>query len=128
MRLRALRRLPVAFGWLTMRRDAATAGWMKSVLAAREPPRRRAHPATAFADRHLLFIAAERQPDVTQPCVVVWASRDRVMPGEHGRRLAELLPHGRPVEVQDSYTLIPLVQPTKLAEVIREFALASEAT
>ncbi len=50
------------------------------------------------------------------------------MPGEHGRRLAELLPHGRPVEVQDSYTLIPLVQPTKLAEVIREFALASEAT
>jgi hypothetical protein len=36
--------------------------------------------------------------------------------------------HGRLVEVQGSDTLIPLDQPTKLAEVIREFALASEAT
>ena len=50
------------------------------------------------------------------------------MPREHGRRLLELLSHGRLVEVQVSSTLIPLDQPTKLAEVIREFALASEAT
>src|SRR5258706_15539268 len=38
MRLRPLRRLPVAFGWLTMRRDAATAGCVKSVLAAENRP------------------------------------------------------------------------------------------
>jgi pimeloyl-ACP methyl ester carboxylesterase len=44
------------------------------------------------------------------------------MPPEHGRRLADLLPQGRPVEIPDSYTLIPLDQPARLAEVIREFA------
>jgi hypothetical protein len=33
MRVRALRRLPIAFGWLTMRGDEATARWMKPVLA-----------------------------------------------------------------------------------------------
>ena len=48
------------------------------------------------------------------------------MPPEHGRRLAELLPHGRLVEVADSYTLIPLDQPAELAELIREFAGAAD--
>ncbi len=32
MRLRPLRRLPIAFGWLTRRGDAATARWMKPVI------------------------------------------------------------------------------------------------
>ena len=49
MRLRPLRRLPLAFGWLTMRGDAATARWIKPVLqAARDPPR---HGASAPRDR-----------------------------------------------------------------------------
>ncbi|MEU8176667.1 hypothetical protein AB0C14_27655 [Microbispora hainanensis] len=43
------------------------------------------------------------------------------MPPEHGRRLAELLPHGQLVEVDDSYTLIPLDQPKTLARLIRDF-------
>ena len=47
------------------------------------------------------------------------------MPPEHGRRLAGLLPHARLVEVDDSYTLIPLDQPARFAQVIREFAPAS---
>src|SRR5207247_2886934 len=36
MRLRPLRRLPLAFGWLTKCGDAATAHWVKPVLAQRE--------------------------------------------------------------------------------------------
>ena len=43
------------------------------------------------------------------------------MPPEHGQRLAKLLPHGQLVEVDDSYTLIPLDQPARLAQIIREF-------
>jgi pimeloyl-ACP methyl ester carboxylesterase len=52
---------------------------------------------------------------------VVWASEDRVMPPEHGTRLAALLPAGRLAEVDDSYTLIPLDQPARLAGLIRGF-------
>ena len=40
---------------------------------------------------------------------------------EHGRRLAELLPQGRLVEIPDSYTVIPQDQPAKLAQIIRDF-------
>ncbi len=43
------------------------------------------------------------------------------MSPEHGRRLAELLPHGQLIEIADSYTLIPLDQPGELARAIRQF-------
>ncbi len=42
------------------------------------------------------------------------------MPLEHGRRLADLLPQGRFVEVPDSRTLIPLDQPAVLADLIAQ--------
>jgi pimeloyl-ACP methyl ester carboxylesterase len=129
MRLRMFRRLPIAFGWLTVRGDAATARWMKPVL--KQPDIRRDAVRmlrAAGADTNILLAAAEGLPSFDRPALVVWASADRVMPPEHGRRLAELLPHGRLVEVEDSYTLIPLDQPARLAQLVREFAHASDRT
>jgi pimeloyl-ACP methyl ester carboxylesterase len=76
------------------------------------------------ADTHLLVAAAERLPSFDRPALVVWAANDRVMPPEHGRRLADLLPQADLVEVDDSYTLMPLDQPAKFAQIIREFTSA----
>jgi len=122
MRLRMVRRLPIAFGWLTMRGDAATARWMKPVLKQREIRRDAVRVLRAVAaEPRLLLDAAETLPSFDRPALVVWASADRVMPPEHGRRLAELLPQGQLVEVDDSYTLIPLDQPARLAQLVREF-------
>src|SRR6266511_5534999 len=45
MRLRPLRRLPIAFGWLTKHGDAATARWIEPIQAAGDPPRHRSRPA-----------------------------------------------------------------------------------
>ncbi|HEX4658229.1 MAG TPA: alpha/beta hydrolase [Streptosporangiaceae bacterium] len=126
MRLRMVRRLPIAFGWLTKRGDAATARWMKPVM--RQPEIRRDIVRTlraAAADTQFLVRAAEALPGFKEPALLVWASEDRVMPPEHGRRLAELLPQGQLAEVEDSYTLIPLDQPARLAQLIREFTHAS---
>jgi len=58
-RLRAVRRLPIAFGWLTRRGDAATARWMQPVLT--QPQIRRDTVRilrAAAADTHLLLDAA----------------------------------------------------------------------
>jgi len=126
MRLRPVRRLPIAFGWLTKRGDAATARWMKPVLQQREIRRDTVRVLrAAAAERHLMLDAAERLPAYDRPALVVWASEDRVMPPDHGHRLAELLPQGRLVEIPDSYTLIPLDQPARLAQIIRDFTLSS---
>lgn len=122
MRLRPLRRLPIAFGWLTKHGDAATARWMKPILQQPEIRRDTVHVLRAVsAEPDLMLKAAECLPGFDRPALVVWAREDRVMPPEHGRRLAELLPHGRLVEVSDSYTLIPQDQPARLAQIIREF-------
>jgi pimeloyl-ACP methyl ester carboxylesterase len=129
MRLRMIRRLPIAFGWLTLRGDAATARWAKPVMTRPEIRRDAVRTLRAVAaDTGLLLAAAKRLPSFKLPALVVWASGDRVMPPEHGRRLAELLPQGRLVEVADSYTLVPLDQPTKLAQLIREFTHSSDTT
>jgi pimeloyl-ACP methyl ester carboxylesterase len=126
MRLRMVRRLPMAFGWLTKRGDAATARWMRPVMTQAEIRRDTVRALRAMAaDTSLLVDAAESLPSFTRPALVVWASEDRVMPPEHGRRLAGLLPLGRLTEFEDSYTLIPLDQPARLAEAIREFTHAS---
>ena len=122
MRVRAVRRLPIAFGWLTKRGDAATARWMRPVLTQPEIRRDTVRMLRAAgADKRLLLAAAERLPGFERPALVVWARGDRVMPPEHGSRLAGLLPRGQLTEVDDSYTLIPLDQPATLAHIIRGF-------
>jgi pimeloyl-ACP methyl ester carboxylesterase len=127
MRLRMLRRLPLAFGWLTLRGDAATAQWVKPVIKQPEIRRDTVRMLRAsMADTNLMVEAAERLPNFNRPALVVWATRDRVMPPQHGRRLADLLPQGQLVEIDDSYTLIPLDQPAELAQVIREFTPGAE--
>jgi pimeloyl-ACP methyl ester carboxylesterase len=126
LRLRPLRRLPIAFGWLTKRGDRTTARWLQPVLHQRDIRRDTVRVLRAgAADTHLLLDAAECLPIFDRPALVVWASQDRVMPLEHGRRLAEALPRARLVEVPDSYTLIPLDQPTELARAVRDFTRQS---
>jgi pimeloyl-ACP methyl ester carboxylesterase len=129
LRLRAVRRTPLAFGTLTKRGDAATARWIRPVL---EQPEIRAETVrmlrSVFADRNLLAETAPELAHFDRPALVVWATEDRVMPLDHGRRLAELLPQAQFVEVADSYTLMPLDQPAELARLIREFVRVPRAS
>lgn len=112
MRLRALRRLPIAFGRLTKRGDATTAQWIQPILNQREIRQDAVAVLRGIAAApDVLVKAAERLPAFTRPALIVWADQDRVMPPDHGRRLAELLPRGRLIVVSDSYTLVPLDQP-----------------
>lgn len=61
------------------------------------------------------------KPSSTAPCWSVWATEDRIMPREHGPRLARLFPDARLIEVEDSYTLIPEDQPDLLIHDLRDF-------
>ncbi|HWD79045.1 MAG TPA: alpha/beta hydrolase [Kribbella sp.] len=123
LRLKAARRLPIAFGTLTKRGDAATARWIRPLL---EQPEIRTETVrmirSVFADPTLLEVTAKDLAGFDRPTHVVWAADDRVMPRDHGRRLAELLPQAQFTTIADSYTLIPLDQPAELADLIRQFS------
>ena len=121
LRLRALRRLPVAFGWMSKRLPHSLSDeWLRSAVSQRGV-RRDIAKFIRSADPPRVARATERLRSFERPALVVWAEEDRVMPRDHGRRLAELLPQGRLVEVPDSYTLIPVDQPGPLARHIRAF-------
>ena len=120
---RAGRRMPGGWGWMSKRPvpDDVLDNWFGP--ATRDPAVRRdlrkyaAHPP----DTATLLDWSARQATFRRPVLVVWASEDKLMPREHGPRLADLYPDGRLVEIADSYTLVPWDQPTTLAAVIEEF-------
>jgi pimeloyl-ACP methyl ester carboxylesterase len=121
LRLRALRRLPFVLGWMAKRPipQEITDAWLRPLLTQRQI-RRDLLKYLHHYDKRDLLAAAECLRSFDRPALVVWAAEDRVMPREHGRRLAELLPHGRLIEIADSYTLIPEDQPGELARAIRQ--------
>jgi pimeloyl-ACP methyl ester carboxylesterase len=63
----------------------------------------------------------ERLASFESPTLVLWTPEDRVQRPEHGRRLANLLPDARLIEIPDSYTLIMRDQPAAFAQAVREF-------
>jgi pimeloyl-ACP methyl ester carboxylesterase len=120
--LKPLRRLPVGIGALTKRPvpDAVVDGWLRPLRT--DPAIRRdfRHYGT-HVRRDELLEAAQGLRRFDRPALVVWAVEDLMMPRAHGRRLSELLPQGRLVEVEDSRTLIAEDQPELLASLLREF-------
>jgi pimeloyl-ACP methyl ester carboxylesterase len=124
LRVRALRESPLALGRMSKRGipDEVVAEWLVP-LASREIRRdlRKYASQARKVGRPALIAASESLPSFDRPVLVAWAKEDRVMPPEHGRRLADAFPQGRLVEIPDSYTLIPEDNPLALAKAIRAF-------
>jgi pimeloyl-ACP methyl ester carboxylesterase len=122
LRLRQVRNLPIAFGWLAKRPlpDDLAGRWLQPVRADRGV-RGDLRRYAAGARRHQMVEVCRRLGSFDRPALVVWTPQDRVARPEHGRRLAELLPDARLVEIPDSYTLIMRDQPRAFAAAIREF-------
>jgi pimeloyl-ACP methyl ester carboxylesterase len=122
LRVHALRRLPLTFGWMAKRPipDEIFDAWLRP-LQTQRGVRRDLTKYVHTLDKGDMLAAAEHLRRFDRPALVVWAPEDRVNPPEYGRRFAELLPHGRLIEIADSYTLIPLDQPGELARAIRQF-------
>ncbi len=119
MRLRANRRSPIAFGWLTKRRlpNAVSDHYVDPVIR----DRRIREDARAFilgVDSADTLAAAEKLPGFDRPVLLAWAPEDRFFPIAHAERLAELFPDARLERIEDSRTFVSEDQPQRLAELI----------
>ena len=128
LRAPALRRLPLAYGWLTKRRvpNEVTAAWVKPCQQDRGV-RRDTVKLLKGVNRRYTLEAAERLGSFDRPVLLAWAPEDRFFPIEYARRLAELFPDARVEEIADSRTFVPEDQPERLAELVTEFAGAELA-
>jgi pimeloyl-ACP methyl ester carboxylesterase len=111
-------RLPIGFGWLTKRAsDETVAGWTAPALGDFEIVR----DASQFlrgCDAGLLLDAAPRLRAFEGEATFCWPSDDRCFPVELGRRLAAQFRDPRFVEIDDSYSFVPIDRPDALAPLI----------
>jgi pimeloyl-ACP methyl ester carboxylesterase len=118
LRFPPARRLPIAFGWLTKRgSDALLARWTAAALRGGETLRDAAYFA-AHADHRLLLDAAPRLRSFEGEVVIAWPPEDRCFPISLGRRLAAQFREPTFVEVDDSYSFVPVDRPDVLAPLI----------
>nr|MBA2313468.1 alpha/beta hydrolase [Actinomycetota bacterium] len=121
LRLRPLRRLPIAYGWLSgpIEREAEDS-YVLPVLTRRAIRRdlrkllKSIHPSQTLA-------AAAALTAFRKPALIAWSKKDRFFPIEHGRRLARLLPDARFELVEGARTFSPEDRPDRLAELIGAF-------
>jgi pimeloyl-ACP methyl ester carboxylesterase len=122
MRVRAARRAPLAYGWLSHAQipDEVTDAWVGPPLED-AGVRRDLAKALRGLDPEVTLAAAERLRGFERPVLVAWGADDRFFPIEHGRRLAALFRDARFQEIAGSRTFVPEDQPERLAELIGEF-------
>lgn len=122
LRVRVLRRLPIAFGWLVKHpieravEDAYVAPILRDAGIRRD--------TTAFLrgiDKRDTLAAAERFGEFEKPVLIAWSAEDKVFPLRYGEQLAAAFPNARFETIADARTFSPEDQPERLAELIGVF-------
>jgi pimeloyl-ACP methyl ester carboxylesterase len=122
LRVRALRRLPIAYGLLTNGAidPRAEDSYVLPVLTRGEI-RRDLRRVLAGLDASHTLDAAVRLADFRKPVMIAWSRDDRVFPGEHAERLAKLFRDSRLEWIEGARTFSPEDRPERLAELVGSF-------
>jgi pimeloyl-ACP methyl ester carboxylesterase len=121
LRFTAMRRAPASWGWMSKRPvpKPVMDAWFRPATTDRRVRRDLRKYGTSLPAKATLRQWADANRRFDRPVLVLWAVEDKVMPRDHGRRLAELYPRGELLEVDDSYTLMPEDRPDVVADAIR---------
>jgi pimeloyl-ACP methyl ester carboxylesterase len=128
MRLRPMRRLPIAYGWLSnepIEREAEDS-FVLPVLT-RRGIRRDVRKVLGGLDPKYTLDAAARLTAFDKPVLIAWSTEDRFFPPAHAERLAKVLPNARLEWIKDARTYSPEDRPERLAELIGSFVKAPMA-
>jgi pimeloyl-ACP methyl ester carboxylesterase len=128
LRLRPLRRLPIAYGWLSNEpiEQEAEDSYVLPVLTRGEI-RRDVRKLLAGLDSKYTLDAAARLTAFDKPVLIAWSADDRFFPPAHAERLAKVLPNARLEWVEGARTFSPEDRPERLAELIGSFVEAPAA-
>jgi pimeloyl-ACP methyl ester carboxylesterase len=123
LRVSWLRRLPLLFGQMARRPlpDDLVRCWTGPLLHDPDIRRDLLRYCRGPFPKEALVRDTEALRGFTGEALVLWSPDNRVMPPEHGRRLAELLPAGRYAEVPGAYVLSMLDESEMVARAIGDF-------
>ncbi len=122
LRVRALRRLPIAYGWLTNEPIDADAedSYVLPVFSSGEV-RRDIRRVLGGLDPRYTLDAALKLTAFERPALIAWSAEDRFFPREHGERLAKIIPGARFEAIDGARTFSPEDRPDRLGELIGAF-------
>jgi pimeloyl-ACP methyl ester carboxylesterase len=122
MRIKPLRRSPLAFGVLTKKRldNDLLEDWIRPGLESAEI-RRDTRRFIRGMDPDYTIQAAKDLESFDAPTLFAWAPEDRWFKVELAERLAGSMPDARVVRIPDSKTFVSLDQPERLAQEIGAF-------
>jgi pimeloyl-ACP methyl ester carboxylesterase len=122
LRLRALRRTPIAYGWLSKHGidEQILDAYVRPLLVSRGV-RQDAVKLLKGLDPEYTLSAARALSAFERPVLIAWARERDLFPWEHAERLAATFPNARLEEIHDSWTFVPEDQPERLAELIAAF-------
>jgi pimeloyl-ACP methyl ester carboxylesterase len=123
MRVRAARRLPLAYGGLLKRPipDDVMDGWVLRALADKGVMAD-LRKALSQVDGTILLDNTPKLAGFARPVLLVWSREDRFFKIEHAHRLAKIFPDARVEELDDAYAFVSWDQPDRVAELIGGFA------
>jgi len=118
MRMRFVRRLPIAYGWLAKRmpRDVEEA-FVQPVIHDKTVRADVISLLKAFKTEDLVATAA-RYGTIDIPVLLAWGEDDKSFKISLAERLEQDIPNAKLVRIPDSYTFVSLDQPEKLAALI----------
>jgi pimeloyl-ACP methyl ester carboxylesterase len=122
LHLRPLRRLPIAYGWLTNEPidPEAEDSYVLPVLTRGEV-RRDLRRVLGGLDPADTLDAAAKLTSWDRPALIAWSGRDRFFPPAHGERLAKLIPGARHVTIEGARAFSPEDRPERVAEALAAF-------
>ncbi|MFC0038668.1 alpha/beta fold hydrolase [Actinomadura rayongensis] len=122
LRVRALRRMPLAYGWLTSVPLSPEVG-DSFVTPARVDPAVRADLRRVLRGLHPRHTraAAARFKDFDRPVLIAWSEKDRFFPARDAERLAGDFPDARLTWIAGARTFSPVDRPGPLAAAITGF-------
>ncbi|UPK75839.1 alpha/beta hydrolase [Nocardioidaceae bacterium SCSIO 66511] len=130
LRISWLRNSPLMFGGLFKKGlpDDIAREWTAPGLASADIRRDLRKYGRRQPPKSELIAATERLADFEGPTLIVWAPESAMMPAEHGRRLAELIPHARSVEILDAHTMVNEDQPEEFVRQLGAFLADTDAS
>lgn len=122
LRVRPLRRLPLAYGWLSKRRlaDEVIEGYVGPLTRDPRVLRDAGKVFSQVGPEHTLS-ALPGLAAFDRPVLLAWSVEDRFFPFEHAARLAVVFPNARVAPIADAWTLVAEDQPAALASAIEGF-------
>jgi pimeloyl-ACP methyl ester carboxylesterase len=130
LRIGWVRALPLLLGQMAARplHDELVRGWTEPLLRDRAIRRDFVRYARTRFDRARLVRDTEALARFSGDALVLWSPDQKVMPPEHGRRLADLLPAARYAEISGARVLSMLDEPAAVAAHLGDFLVQRGAS